>query len=81
MNDFLKNNAMSLVIAGLTLASTYAVYGYRLTALEDRQNRQGVVIQQMQTSQTDQNVATQIALAKIQTQLEYMTIQINKILK
>lgn len=62
-------------MALVTLISTYAVYGYRLNAVEARQDRQGDAITALQSSNTD----TQVALAKIQTDLEYIKAQLNKI--
>lgn len=34
MNDFIKNNGMSILIGTLTLVSTYSLYGYRITQAE-----------------------------------------------
>lgn len=38
MQDWLKTNAISILIAFTTLASTYALYGYRITQVEGRLN-------------------------------------------
>lgn len=76
MMDWLQKNAISLVIGLTTLISTYAVYGYRLQALEDRVDRQGTAITDIRNSTVD----TQISLAKIQTDIEYIKIQLNRLL-
>lgn len=75
MNAWLKDNGVSLLIALTTFISTYAVYGYRLSALEARVDRQGTAISAIQNTTVD----TQISLAKIQTDIEYIKIQLNKI--
>lgn len=77
--DWLKNNGFSLAIALLGLVGTYSVntalYGYRLSALESRLDRQGQSIQNLQSGDTE----TKVALAKIQTDLEYIKAQLNRI--
>lgn len=75
MNSWLKENAVSIAIALTTLVSTYAVYGYRLSAVEARQDRQGTAITTLQTGDTD----TQVALARIQTDIEYIKAQLTSI--
>lgn len=46
--DWLKNNALTITIAILGVVASYSVntalYGYRLTAVEARQDRQGTAI-------------------------------------
>lgn len=53
--DWLKNNGLSIGIAIAGIIATYsintALYGYRLGTLEDRQDRQGISIQALQTAQ------------------------------
>lgn len=73
--DWLKQNAASLIIAAITLISTFSLYGYRIGALEKRAD---ATDQQIATL-TSGNVTTQIALAQIQTKLEYITQQLDKI--
>lgn len=75
MNDWLKSNAVSIAIALITLVSTYAVYGYRLSAVESRQDRQGTAIAALQQQNTD----TLIKLAQIQKDIDYIKVQIDKI--
>jgi hypothetical protein len=75
MSDWLTKNAISLLIAGVTLVSTYAVYGYKLEALQERQDRQGSAITALQSD----NTQTLVALARIQTDIDYIKVQLNKI--
>lgn len=75
MSIWLRDNAISLVIAFATLISTYAIYGYRLSAVEQRQDRQASAIVALQSQQTD----TLVALAHIQTDIDYIKLQLNKI--
>lgn len=75
ISTWLSANAVSIAIALATLISTYAVYGYRLSAIEARQDRQGEAITTLQTSNTD----TQVALAQIQTSLDYIKAQLAKL--
>lgn len=72
MTDWLQKNAVSIAIALTTLVSTYAVYGYRLSSVEARQDRQGNAITSLQSGDTD----TKVALAKIQTDIEYIKTQL-----
>lgn len=50
MNDWLKHNAWSLVIAAVTMISTFALYGIKIQNLEERADRQGVALTTVQTS-------------------------------
>lgn len=77
MNEWLKKNSWGLVIAGVTMASTFALYGYRLDAVEAQQDRQGTAITNIQDKSNDLNVA----LARIQTDIEYIKIQVGKIVQ
>lgn len=75
MSDWLQKNAVSIAIALTTLISTYAVYGYRLSAVEARQDRQGTAISSLQ----DNNTKTLITLTAIQKDIEYIKVQLSKI--
>lgn len=66
---------MSIIIGLVTLISSYAVFGTKLENLSQRVDRQGSAISQLQTSNTD----TLVALARIQTDIDYIKIQINKL--
>lgn len=77
--DWLKNNGFSIAIALAGIIATYsintALYGYRISALEARQDRQGIAIQSLQSGDTE----TKVALARIQTDLEYIKAQLARI--
>lgn len=79
MNDFLQKNAMTLIIAGMTVISSYAVntalYGYRLQSIEERVERQGTAITDIRNNNTD----IQISLARLQVDIAYIKVQLDKI--
>lgn len=75
MNSWLKDNSVSIAIALTTLVSTYAVYGYRLQNDEARLDRQSTAIVALQAGDT----TTQVALAKIQTDIEYIKAQLAQV--
>lgn len=79
MTDWLKNNAWALVIALMTLVSTYTLYGYRLDRLEAQTHDNTVAISTITTNVDKNNLQTQVALAKIQTDIEYIKTQLNKL--
>jgi len=75
--EWLKQNGWALIIAGATLVSTFSLYGYRITNLELQvKNNQEAI-----TKLNDTNNTVQISLAKIQTDIEYIKVQITKITK
>lgn len=77
--NFLRDNVVTLAICICTLIVTYTttttMYGYRIGALETHAAQ---VDQQIATLTTG-SVTTQVALAQINTQLKYITLQINKL--
>lgn len=79
--NFLRENAIALFIGVCSLVITYTttttMYGYRITALETHEAQ----IDQQIATLTTGNVTTQISLAQIQTQLKYITLQINKLVQ
>lgn len=79
MNNWLKENGLTLVITIAGVVATYSVntalYGYRLSADEARLDRQGTAITALQTGDT----TTQVALAKIQTDIEYIKTQLAQV--
>ena len=75
MQAWLKQHAWALVIAGATIASTFVLYGYRLDALEAQIMNSQSDIRQL----SDTNTQLQIGLAKIQTDIEYIKVQITKL--
>lgn len=75
--NWLKDNTWPLIIGLLTITSTYTLYGFRISALEKRSD----AIDQQIATLTSGNVTTQIALAQIQTKLEYISVQLNRIVQ
>lgn len=75
MKDWLKQNGWALGLVVAALISNYALVGFRIDALEKHQADQDQQIAQL----TSGNVTTQISLAQIQTKLEYITLQLNKL--
>lgn len=77
--DWLKQNALTITLGIATIVSTYAIntalYGYRLTAVELRQDRQGTAITALQDSSND----LRVAVAQIQTSLEYIKAKLDKL--
>lgn len=73
--NWLKENAISLVIAAVTLVSTFSFYGYRIDALE----KHAEVTDQQVATLISGSVSTQVSLAQIQTKLEYISVQLNKL--
>lgn len=56
MQDWIKNNIVSIAVIAVTITGNYlvntALYGYRLSSLEARQDRQGVSIAAIQVQVT-----------------------------
>lgn len=73
--DWLKENAITLIITCVGLVSSFAIYGYRIDALEKRAD---ATDQQIATLVSG-SVSTQVALAQINTKLEYISAQLDKI--
>ena len=77
MNDWLKQNTWALLIACVTMVSTWTLYGARIAALEDEVSQNTAAISKI----NDTSVQTQVDIAKIQTDIEYIKLQINKLVK
>lgn len=75
MIDWLKQNGWAIALVVASLIYNYASNGYRLDALEKRADNTD---QQIATLTTG-SVQTQIALAKIQVDIDYIKLQVNKI--
>lgn len=75
MQEWFKQNAWALIIAVTTIVSTFTLYGYRISALETRLDSTDGSVKSLQ----DTSVATQISLARIQTDIEYIRKQVDKI--
>lgn len=75
LTEWLQKNSWTLIIAGVTIASSYALYGYRITQLENRESAMETKFQQTQNAQQQDA----ITLAVIQKDIEYIKLQVNRI--
>lgn len=75
MQNWLKDNAASIIIAIVTLVSTYAVYGYRLASVEQKVEANSADISALQGN----NTSILVSLARIQTDIEYIKAQLARI--
>lgn len=75
MSDWLAKNFWSILIALLSITSTYAIYGYKITVLENTIASQDNRIHIIETT----NIQTAVDIAKIQKDIEYMRYQLDRI--
>jgi hypothetical protein len=75
MNDWLKNNLWSIIIAVVTMISTFSLYGYRITALEKQTEQNAAAIAVISTQQNVINVQ----LAQISTDIQYIKVNIDRL--
>lgn len=79
MIDWLKSNGLTLTIVVAGIVASYsintALYGYRLSSVEARQDRQGVSITAMQATLAD----VQSQYAAINAKLDAMSDNVNYI--
>lgn len=75
MNEWIKNNAWSLIIAAATIVSTYTLYGYRLDSLEKDVNENKASITILNTQQ----IQVQVQLAQIATDISYIKASVDRI--
>ena len=68
MKDFFITNGWAIAIGIASLAASYALYGYRITALEGEQTTLQAKLDTLNTQQTQ----IQVDLAQINTNLEYI---------
>jgi hypothetical protein len=74
MNDWIKQHSWPLIIAGATMVSTYSLYGYRITALEEQVDANSTSISQLRESGAE----TQVLLAEIKKDIEYIKLQVSR---
>lgn len=68
MNKFIENYwpiTLSVITVGVSIATQWAIFGSRLTAVELRQDRQGSAITSLQSSLTQQQADYAALSAKI----------------
>lgn len=75
MKDWLKQNGWAIALVVASLIYNYASNGYRLDTLEKRADATDQQIASLNTG----SIQTQIALAKIQVDIDYIKLQLNKI--
>ncbi len=75
MNDWLKNNLWSIIIAVVTMVSTFTLYGYRIDALEKQVDENRTAIVALSQQQNTINVQ----LAQISTTLSGQAVDIQYI--
>lgn len=75
MDTWIKNNLWSLLIAGVTIVSTYTLYGYKINDLERRLTVDEATISTLNTQQ----VQTQVSLAQIQVDLTYIKSSVDRL--
>lgn len=77
MNNWLRQNAWALIIAGVTMVSVFTTLGQRVTTLE----AQAATQQKSITKLSDTNLQVQVSLAKISTDIEYIKVQVDRLNK
>jgi len=79
MQEFLQKNAVTLLISVITLVATFSAtsarYESRISSLEEDVKESKEAITQLNAA----TIATQVQLAKISSDLEYIKVQINRI--
>lgn len=73
--DWLKQNGVTIVITLAGVIATFTVYGYRISTLEDRADKQLNRIQALEQS----NNQTALALVAIQKDIEYIKLKIDRL--
>lgn len=68
MNEWLTENAWNLLASAAAFISSYAILGYRMKQIEEKQKDQSDEIELLKTKDTE----TRVTLAKIETNIEYI---------
>lgn len=74
--DWLKKNGWAIIIVAASTVGNYAVLGYRVDNVESVVMANTIKIETVRQSQEDSNLSIQVALAKIQTDLEYLKARV-----
>lgn len=72
MQDWVKNNLITLVVLAATLIANYTLTGFRLTATENRLS----VVEQSVKNLNDSDTNTKVAIGQINTNLEFIKAQL-----
>lgn len=75
MIDFLLQNGFSILMGGITFLSTFVLLRYRVLKLEEIVKDQALSIKNLDTGHT----AFLVAITAIQKDIEYIKLQVNKI--
>lgn len=75
MNDWLRDNGWSIIIAIVGVSSTFLLYGFRLEALEKEVTEQRIDIVRIDTQQN----AINVQLAEIARDIQYIKVNIEEI--
>ena len=75
MENWLKNNWWSLLIALVTVVSTWAVYGYKLNLFEKILESNTTRIHTLEMSDSD----FKVTLAEIKKDIDYIKVGIDKL--
>ena len=75
IKDFFVKNLWAVVIALVTVVSTYSLYGYRISILEQNINQTNARLE----AAVGASVQNQITLAEIQKDIEYIKLQFNRV--
>lgn len=75
MNEWIKNNSWSLIIAFLGVVTTFTLYGYRIESLEKEVDVNTASIKLIEAQQNQTNVQ----LAQIATDIQYIKLNIDRL--
>lgn len=75
MNEWLLENSWSLLIAAATVVSTWAVIRHRIDALEQNYEKLEEDVAGLKST----NTQNQIILAEIKKDIEYIRLQVSKL--
>lgn len=75
MTEIVKKNVWAIAIGIITLVSSYAVYGHRIENLEKRADSTNLAIESLNRAA----LQDQITLAEIKKDIEYIRLQVSRI--
>lgn len=75
MNDWLKSNAMTIIITLAGIAGTFTIYGYRIDTLESQVDENRTAIVTLNAQQND----VKVQLAQISTDIQYIKVNIDRL--
>lgn len=86
--EFFSKNAIAIIIAVVGVVSSYAAYGFKITTLEHQQQEDRAALE-AQISENKENIAelekqtvdVKVQLAQIATDIQYIKVNIDRLLK